>query len=79
MTKLIVAFRNLANDAENEQNCDSTLPVYLCSVSRNTFYVFQITASVNEPSGSIKCAEFLDQLWTCMASQEGLCSMEKVI
>jgi hypothetical protein len=26
----------------------------------------------NEPSGSIKCGEFLDRL----ASQEGLCSME---
>ena len=30
----------------------------------------------NEPSGSIKCGEFLDQLQTKLASQEGLCTME---
>ena len=29
-----------------------------------------------EPSGSIKCGEFLDYLPTRLASQEGLCSME---
>jgi len=29
----------------------------------------------NEPSGSIKCGEFLDSL-NLLASQEGLCSME---
>ena len=32
----------------------------------------------NEPSDSIKCGEFLDQLQNLLASQEGLCSMEKV-
>jgi len=30
----------------------------------------------DEPSGSIKCGEFLDQLQNQLASQEGLCSME---
>ena len=30
----------------------------------------------NEPSGSIKCREFLDWLQNQLASQEGLCSME---
>ena len=30
----------------------------------------------NEPLGSIKCGEFLDQLQNQLASQEGLCSME---
>jgi hypothetical protein len=30
----------------------------------------------NEPSGSIKCREFLDYLNVLLASQEGLCSME---
>ena len=30
----------------------------------------------NELSGSIKCGEFLDQLQTRLASQEGLCSVE---
>ena len=29
----------------------------------------------NESSGSVKCGEFL-KLKTCLASQEGLCSME---
>jgi hypothetical protein len=32
----------------------------------------------NEPSGSIKCVEFLDYLNVLLASQEGLCSMELV-
>jgi hypothetical protein len=32
----------------------------------------------NEPSGSIKCGEFLDYLSVLLASQEGLCSMELV-
>jgi hypothetical protein len=32
----------------------------------------------NEPSGSIKCGEFLDYLSLLLASQEGLCSMELV-
>jgi hypothetical protein len=32
----------------------------------------------NEPSGSIKCEEFLDKLSVLLASQEGLCSMELV-
>jgi hypothetical protein len=32
----------------------------------------------NEPSGSIKCGEFLDWLSVLLASQEGLCSMELV-
>jgi hypothetical protein len=32
----------------------------------------------NEPSGSIKCGEFLDYLRVLLASQEGLCSMESV-
>jgi hypothetical protein len=32
----------------------------------------------DEPSGSIKCGEFLDQLSVLLASQEGLCSMELV-
>jgi hypothetical protein len=32
----------------------------------------------NEPSGSIKGREFLDQLSILLASQEGLCSMELV-
>jgi hypothetical protein len=32
----------------------------------------------NEPSGSIKCGEFLDYLSVLLASQEGLCSMEIV-
>jgi hypothetical protein len=31
-----------------------------------------------EPSGSIKCGEFLDQLSVLLAFQEGLCSMEIV-
>jgi hypothetical protein len=30
----------------------------------------------DEPSGSIKCGEFLDWLSVLLASQEGLCSME---
>ena len=30
----------------------------------------------DEPSGSIKCGEFLNYLQTQLASQEGLCSME---
>ena len=30
----------------------------------------------NEPSGSVKSGEFLDQLQTSLASQEGLCTME---
>ena len=30
----------------------------------------------NELSGSIKCGEFLDQLQSQLASQEGLCCME---
>ena len=30
----------------------------------------------DEPSGSIKCGEFLDQLQNQLASQEGLCCME---
>ena len=30
----------------------------------------------NEASGSVKCREFLDQLQTKLASQEGLCTME---
>ena len=30
----------------------------------------------DEPSGSKKCGEFLDQLQNQLASQEGLCSME---
>jgi hypothetical protein len=29
----------------------------------------------NEPSGSIKCGEFLEQVKDLLASQEGLCSM----
>jgi hypothetical protein len=29
-----------------------------------------------EPSGSIKCGEFVDKLSLLVASQEGLCSME---
>jgi hypothetical protein len=33
---------------------------------------------VNEPSGSIKCGEFLDYLSVLLASSEGLCSMELV-
>jgi hypothetical protein len=32
----------------------------------------------DEPSGSIKCGEFLDYLSVHLASQEGLCSMELV-
>jgi hypothetical protein len=32
----------------------------------------------DEPSGSIKCREFLDKLSVLFASQEGLCSMEQV-
>jgi hypothetical protein len=32
----------------------------------------------NEPSGSIKCGEFLDYLNVLLASEEGLCSMELV-
>jgi hypothetical protein len=32
----------------------------------------------DEPSGSIKCEEFLDYLSVLSASQEGLCSMELV-
>jgi hypothetical protein len=32
----------------------------------------------NEPSGSIKCREFLDRLSVLLAYQEGLCSMELV-
>jgi hypothetical protein len=32
----------------------------------------------NEPLGSIKCREFLDQLSVLLASEEGLCSMELV-
>jgi hypothetical protein len=32
----------------------------------------------NEPSGSIKCREFLDCLSVLLASYEGLCSMELV-
>jgi hypothetical protein len=32
----------------------------------------------NEPSGSIKCGEFLDKLSVLLASQEGLCFMELV-
>ena len=30
----------------------------------------------DEPSDSIKCREFLDELQNQLASQEGLCSME---
>ena len=30
----------------------------------------------DEPSGSIKCREFLDSLQNQLASQEGLCPME---
>jgi hypothetical protein len=33
----------------------------------------------NEPSGSIKCGEFLDYLSVLVDSKEGLCSMELVI
>jgi hypothetical protein len=33
----------------------------------------------DEPSGSIKCGEFLDQLSVLVTSQEGLCYMELVI
>ena len=32
----------------------------------------------NEPSGSIKCGEFLDWMKNLLASQEGLCSMKLV-
>jgi hypothetical protein len=32
----------------------------------------------NQPSGSIKDGEFLDQLSVLLASQRGLCSMELV-
>jgi hypothetical protein len=32
--------------------------------------------AVMEPSGSIKCGEFLDYLKNLLASQVGLCSME---
>jgi hypothetical protein len=32
----------------------------------------------DEPSGSIKCGEFLDYLSVPLAFQEGLCSMELV-
>jgi hypothetical protein len=32
----------------------------------------------DEPSGSIKCGEFLDYLSVLLASQEGFCSMELV-
>jgi hypothetical protein len=32
----------------------------------------------NEPSGSIKCGEFLDWPSVLLASQEGLCFMELV-
>jgi hypothetical protein len=32
----------------------------------------------NEPSGSIKCGEFRDELSVLLASQGGLCSMELV-
>jgi hypothetical protein len=32
----------------------------------------------NEPSGSIKCGEFLDWLSIFLVSKEGLCSMELV-
>jgi hypothetical protein len=32
----------------------------------------------DEPSGSIKCREFLDWLSVLLVSQEGLCSMELV-
>jgi hypothetical protein len=35
---------------------------------------WDIVNSVNEPSGSIKCGEFLD----CLAFQEGFCSSELV-
>ena len=30
----------------------------------------------NEPSGSVKCCEFLDQLTNQLAAQEGLCTVE---
>ena len=30
----------------------------------------------NEPSGSVKCGEILDQLQNQLASQEGYCTME---
>ena len=30
----------------------------------------------NEPWGSVKCGEFLDQLQTSLASQEALCTMQ---
>jgi hypothetical protein len=33
----------------------------------------------DEPSGSIKCGGFPDQLSVLLASQEGLCCMELVI
>jgi hypothetical protein len=32
----------------------------------------------DEPSGTIKCEEFLDYLSVLLASQAGLCSMELV-
>jgi hypothetical protein len=32
----------------------------------------------NEPSGSIKCKGFLDQLSLLSASQKGLCPMELI-
>jgi hypothetical protein len=32
----------------------------------------------DDPSGSMKCWEFLDWLSVLLASQEGLCSMELV-
>ena len=32
----------------------------------------------NEPSGSIKCGEFLDQAEDRFASQEGLCCMGQI-
>jgi hypothetical protein len=33
----------------------------------------------DEPSGSIKCGEFLDYLSVLLASQEELCSMESSV
>ena len=32
----------------------------------------------NEPSGSIKCGEFVDWLRNCVAPEDVLCSMEAV-
>jgi hypothetical protein len=66
----IYAFRFIIN-----QFCNLLYSIYWFNIGH---FTLKYCEHGNEPSGSIKYGEFLDQLSVLLASSEGLCSMELV-